>query len=78
MENLITKILGATSYKTHFVDFTRLIQSLILLMGILFFNSCSEVRQNANQEINIVERIGEDVAFYKFHFEYGVKSITPS
>lgn len=71
MKNLITKNLGIDSNKTYHIGFTRFIQSFILLMLIPLFNSCSEAQQNANQENNIVERIGADVAFYQFHFEYG-------
>lgn len=71
MKNLITKNLGMNSKETNPIGFTSPIQNFILLICILLFNSCSEIQQNANQENNIVERIGADVAFYKFHFEYG-------
>jgi hypothetical protein len=71
MKNQISKNLDISSNKTSFIGFTRLIQSLILIMGILLFYSCSEIQQNTNEENNVVERIGADVAFYKFHFEYG-------
>jgi hypothetical protein len=76
MKNQIAKSLDLYSSTTSLKGFNRLIQSFILLVCILLFYSCSEIRQNASQEKNIVERIGADVAFYKFHSEYGATRMT--
>lgn len=71
MKNPITKNRRIRSKKTNGIAFTRRIQSLILLIIIFSFSSCSELQKKEDQENNIVERIGAEVAFYKFHFEYG-------
>jgi hypothetical protein len=46
---------------------------IILLATTLSINSCSEKQKNTNNERIIVERIGTEVAIYKFHYKYGAK-----
>jgi len=36
-------------------------------------NSCTQNQQNAEKENIAVERIGADIALYKFHYRYGAK-----
>ena len=60
--------------KKNSMRFLRLITSFIILLGVaLSINSCTENQHNADKEKNIVERIGTEVAFYKFHYKYGAK-----
>lgn len=67
----ITKRSGINSDKTKVTGLARLIRYSIVIVVVLLIYSCSETQQSTSMENNIVERIGEDVAFYKFHFEYG-------
>jgi len=46
---------------------------IILLTTVLLINSCSENHHSQNKEKNIVERIGIEVAVYKFHYKHGAK-----
>ena len=47
----------------------------ILIMINLLMNSCSQNRNNKEKELNIVERIGEDISLYRFHIEHGKKTM---
>ena len=71
MKNLIQKMPGSNSSQTNQIGVTRFMHILILIICVFLPGSCSEFQQNKDQENKIVERIGADVAFYKFHFKYG-------
>jgi len=59
------------------MSFSRLIISfIILLITVFLMSSCTENQSNKDKEKKIVERIGTEVAFYKFHFKYGAKRMT--
>jgi hypothetical protein len=56
------------------MGFSRLPLNLIILLTIaLLSNSCAENQQNTDKEKKVVERIGAEVAVYKFHFKHGSK-----
>ena len=54
-------------------SFRLILNFIILLTTALLINSCSENQQNLNKEKKIVERIGIEVAVYKFHYKHGAK-----
>ena len=43
---------------------------------ILLMSACSQNRKNAQIELNIVERIGEEISLYRFYLEYGKAHMT--
>lgn len=53
--------------------FKPILNLFILFMTVLIFNSCSQSKLKINKEKKIIERIVNEVAFYKFHFKYGTK-----
>ncbi len=60
--------------KLNSLSFSKLLLNFIILLATaLLINSCVENQQNVDKEKKIVERIGTEVAFYKFHFKYGAK-----
>ena len=54
--------------RSNMVTFTLIIISLLM-------SSCALNRENKETELNIVERIGEDISLYRFHITYGKKTM---
>ena len=50
-------------------------QIFVLLMISFLFNSCSSNGKNKVKELNVIERIGEDISLYRFHIEHGKKTM---
>jgi len=50
-------------------------QIFVLLMISLLFNSSVATGKNKVKELNVIERIGEDISLYRFHIEHGKKTM---
>jgi len=56
------------------MDFIQRILTVLSFIVIVFsIGSCTHKQQKAEKELNVVERIGEDVSLYEFHHKYGTK-----
>ncbi|MEH6745285.1 MAG: hypothetical protein V7670_00470 [Maribacter arcticus] len=56
------------------MDFIQRTLTLLSFIVIVFsIGSCTHNQQKVEKELNVVERIGEDVSLYKFHHKYGTK-----
>jgi len=51
------------------------IMIFILIITSLLMNSCSQNRNNREKELNIIEKINDDISLYRFHIEHGKKSM---